>query len=39
VAAWWAASRAPGAAAALHEAFLLGARIFGALLPDLLRPR
>jgi hypothetical protein len=39
VADWWAASRAPGAAATLPEAFALGARIFGELLPALLRPR
>jgi len=34
---WWAASRAPGAAATLPEAFRLGATIFGELLPRLLR--
>lgn len=39
MAEWWAASRAPGAAATLPEAFRLGARIFGELLPGLLRPR
>jgi hypothetical protein len=39
VAEWWAASRAPGAAATLSEAFRLGATIFGELLPGLLRPR
>jgi hypothetical protein len=38
VAEWWAASRAPGSAATLAEAFRLGARIFGELLPRLLRP-
>jgi hypothetical protein len=37
VAEWWTASRAPGAAATLPEAFRLGARIFGELLPRLLR--
>ena len=36
---WWAASRAPGAAATLPEAFRLGATIFGELLPRLLRAR
>lgn len=39
MAAWWATTRAPGAAATLGEAFALGARIFGELLPGLLRPR
>ena len=34
---WWAASRPPGAAATLPEAFRLGAMIFGELLPRLLR--
>ena len=36
---WWAASRTPGAAATLPEAFRLGATIFGELLPQLLRAR
>ena len=36
---WWAASRAPGAAATLPEAFRLGATIVGELLPQLLRAR
>ena len=39
MAEWWAAGHAPGAAATLGEAFALGARIFGELLPGLLRPR
>ncbi len=37
MAEWWAASRAPGAAASLADAFRLGATIFGELLPRLLR--
>ena len=37
MAEWWAASRAPGAAATLPEAFRLGATVFGELLPGLLR--
>ena len=36
MAAWWAESRAAGAALALPEAFRLGATIFGELLPRLL---
>ena len=39
MAEWWAGSQAPGAAATLREAFTLGAHIFGALLPALIRPR
>ena len=37
MAAWWATSRAAGAALTLPEAFRLGAAIFGELLPRLLR--
>ena len=37
MAEWWGATRAPGAAATLPEAFRLGATIFGELLPRLLR--
>jgi hypothetical protein len=37
VAEWWSGTRAPGAAATLTEAFRLGARIFGELLPRLVR--
>ncbi len=37
MAEWWAASRAPGAAATLPEAFRFAATIFGELLPGLLR--
>lgn len=37
MAEWWAAGRAPGAAATLLHAFRLGATIFGELLPRLLR--
>ena len=39
MAEWWAVGRAPGAAATLPEAFALGARVFGELLPALLWPR
>jgi hypothetical protein len=35
-AAWWAGSRAAGAAMTLAEAFRLGAAIFGERLPGLL---
>lgn len=37
MAEWWAATQASGAAATLPEAFRLGARIFGELLPRLVR--
>jgi hypothetical protein len=37
VAEWWTATRAPGAAATLPEAFRLGALVFGELLPRLRR--
>ena len=37
MAQWWAATRAPGAALTLPEAFRLGATIFGERLPRLLR--
>jgi hypothetical protein len=39
VAEWWEATDAAGAAATLPEAFRLGARIFGELLPGLRRAR